>query len=80
MEKLAAIAPVRPVGDAEKAKTSLDQDTQGALLRFAKFVKDEKGKRERKPTPKGIHPAYIKQIQALDPNIEHPGQSLDITV
>ena len=64
---------------APDAKSKLDDDTGGALLRFARFIHDEKEKK-KKPVPKrNTATAYQSAFKALS-EAESKGHTLDISV
>lgn len=89
--KLGPLSPVNPVSETEKPsgeQSALDQNTQSALLRLARFVHD-KNKKEGKRPPiflvkngrkSSLPQAYLNQIELTDPNARRTGESLDITV
>jgi hypothetical protein len=69
-ERLRTFEPVRPVASAGQSQSSLDGDTQNALLRFARFIKkDQDGKPVRRPSQKarkkGLYEAYLTQVSSL---------------
>jgi hypothetical protein len=77
------VAPIRGVqAPAEKKPTQ--EETGGALLRFARFVHDEAEKKKKKalekPAPKrhGLHP-YAAAFKALESE-EGKGSTLDISI
>ncbi len=78
-ERLKEASPVQ----APTKKEATDQDTNGALLRFARFIHGEKEKKKRqapKPAPKrhGTHP-YLA-LQAREEAEAAKGNTLDIAV
>lgn len=72
-----AVSEVKPTGES---KSRLDEETQGALLRFARFIHKDGQKNSSQKKTKGSknHP-YIKAQQADDRWFE-VGQNLDIYV
>lgn len=81
------LEPVAAVTPPDAGESTLDGDTRNALLRFAKFVRQkaqnepnpDEGHRKKKPESLGLHPAYVVQIEALDPN-PPSGNLLDIYI
>lgn len=61
---------VKKVESPGQTKASLDQDTQNALMRFARFIKDGEKKKPKEPpkkvAAKGLPQPYLDQIQSLD--------------
>jgi hypothetical protein len=62
-----ADAPLRPVAPPEKPNSATDGETQGALLRFARFIHKE-GEKKKKPsqseTTKASAPAAAGDLYA----------------
>lgn len=75
---------VKPVENPGQAKSSLDQETQGALLRFARFVnKEQEGKKnppkkQAQPKAPDQHP-YKKSMAVLNRAMDS-GLTIDIYV
>jgi hypothetical protein len=74
------VKPVESLGDKQ---SSLDEDTQGALLRFARFINKEGQKKHSPKPPKvvptGLPQAYITQVQNLNQD-ERSGAMINIYV
>jgi hypothetical protein len=84
LDRLRPVEPVAPVDDSTPSHSSLDSETQGALLRFARFVHGEKGQKD-KPTPnkrsaKGVPQAYLNQIGFTPDESTKTGSLIDIYV
>lgn len=82
-EQLRVVENVRPVANADSATSHQQkEDTQNALLRFARFIKDETQQR-KKPPKKAvggrIPEAYRHQIQQADAG-PRSGYELDIYI
>lgn len=80
-DNLRATEPVRPVDSAKQKEAGLDEDTRGALLRFARFIHKEKQESPKKPpqakpVSTGAHP-YERTWAAVE-KAETNGQILDI--
>jgi len=83
-ERLKVVEPVKPVESPAQPRSSLDQDTQNALLRFARFIhKEGESKKDKKApsksTPKTIPGAYHSQIENRYSSPQ-TGHSLDVYV
>ncbi len=82
-ERLQVAKEVKPTEKAPETKSSLDEETQGALLRFARFInKDGKGKKPKSQpkifTGSHSHP-YAKSMATLR-QAQDTGLTLDIYV
>jgi hypothetical protein len=63
-QRLHAVDAVDPA--VNPGKSSLDEDTQSALVRFARFVnKERKSPPKNKPRKKGIPEGYLAQVEGL---------------
>jgi hypothetical protein len=73
--------PIAPVDAAEPTQNALDEDTKGALVRFARFVNKEGRKKPapKKATQSGLPKAYLDQIEMRDRENDR-GATLDITI
>ncbi|MGE3683446.1 MAG: hypothetical protein AB7G93_17120 [Bdellovibrionales bacterium] len=72
MERLNVTQPVRPVNPAESPAMFLNEDTHSALLRFARFIKNQKKEKARargRPSP-----SETKRAGALGPHPYHRHQ------
>lgn len=84
-ERLKVLPQVKPAAPVKETSTALEENTQGALLRFARFVQNEKGSKQKpKERPKGrklagsVNP-YNRHIdRQAEP--EPRGQTLNIIV
>lgn len=84
VERLKVAEPVPAAPPSPAGNTALDQGTQNALLRFARFVRDDqKRRRKTKATPRAEKAAlpetYLFQID-LHGREHDLGSSLDIYV
>ena len=74
---------VKPVSPPENPTSQLDDQTQGALLRFARFIHKEKDKKPRKASrPETLNSAtnpYIK-AEEREAQLFGRGHSLDVYV
>ena len=74
---------VKPVESPEENPSSLDDETQGALLRFARFINKEGQKKpsakSNKKAPSGLPPSYVTQVQNLNQD-ERSGAMINIYV
>lgn len=64
---------------ATEGKAKVDEDTGGALLRFARFIHNEKDKKKRPVPKRNTVAAYQQAFRAVDEE-ESKGRSLDISV
>jgi len=72
-----AVSEVKPPGES---KSTLDEETQGALLRFARFIhKDGQKKPSHNKTKSTSKHPYIKAQEPMDRWFE-VGQNLDIYI
>lgn len=81
LERLQVAKEVKPTEQTPETKSSLDEETQGALLRFARFInKESKGKKPKpQPAPrKQAHP-YTKAMEPLQKALD-TGLTIDIYV
>ncbi|MGZ3722620.1 MAG: hypothetical protein ACXVA9_06805 [Bdellovibrionales bacterium] len=72
---------IRPVENPAKSESSLDEQTQGALLRFARFVNKEgqkKPKSHKKAAP-GLPKSYQTQVANLNQD-ERSGGMINIYI
>ena len=77
-QRLHAVDAVEPTGEAPKP--TLDEETQNALVRFARFVnKERKPPGKQKPRQKGIPAAYQAQVEAFD-QTGRAGSMIDVYV
>lgn len=83
VERIKAAESVRAMENPGQSQSSLDGETQGALLRFARFVNDEKNQSKKqppkpsKPAPPGLPAAYASQI-GMGATVDGRGATLDI--
>ncbi|MGE3760573.1 MAG: hypothetical protein AB7H97_22605 [Pseudobdellovibrionaceae bacterium] len=75
---------VKAVESAGQPKSSLDEDTRGALLRFARFVNDKDKKSRPKKRSKGVSKShklgpYLNPLPTLQRHLE-TGLTLDIYI
>ena len=84
LDRLRPVEPVPPVDNPTPSHSSLDNETQGALLRFARFVHAEKEQKDKPPAkkkpPQGIPPAYLNQISFTPDESAKTGSMIDIYV
>lgn len=81
MERLQVAHEVKPLEKPAEPKSSLDEETKGALLRFARFFSEKKEKRKGSPRPpsKSSMNPYI-EAEARRERLFDSGQQLDIYV
>lgn len=74
---------VKAVESPPEGKQGLDEDTQNALVRFARFINKEGQKKHQpkpiKSAPKALPKAYLTQVEALDQD-ERSGGILNIYI
>lgn len=83
-ESLKLVPKVSPPEPAASPSTTLDDETQGALLRFARFVQKEGEKRREAPrrawpSSNVSKQAYVPHIERLN-NPDPRGQILNIFI
>jgi hypothetical protein len=80
-KRLKVVDAVKPVENPGQINASLDENTQNALLRFARFVNKEK----KKPVPavkkpsKGLLQPYLDQVQKLNQE-QSSGSMIDVYI
>lgn len=82
MERLQVAHEVKPLEKPGEPKSSLDEDTKGALLRFARFFNGQKeGRKAPKNLPKKTAESnpYI-EAEARRGRLHDSGQQLDIYI
>lgn len=74
---------VKAVESPPEGKQGLDEDTQNALVRFARFINKEGQKKHPpkpiKAAPKGLPKAYMVQVEAVNQD-ERSGGILNVYV
>jgi hypothetical protein len=84
-ESLKLVPKVSSPESAESPSTNLDEETQGALLRFARFIQKEGEKKREPPRPtrprssnvsKQVYAPYVERLNQPEPR----GQILNIFV
>jgi hypothetical protein len=84
LEKLEAVAPVRPVSATTASSdqsNTLDENTHSALLRFARFVHDNKKQAPKPHSSKksgSLPETYLIQIAFSDPETREANHVLDL--
>lgn len=78
--KVVETPPVQPASDSPASR----EDTQNALLRFAKFVKDEGKKKKTAPLKRqvkqsGLPEGYLNQLPA-NFNAQRSGGMIDVYI
>lgn len=71
--------PIQPVNHASPSGSSLDEETQGALLRFARFINQENEKKQKetnRPAQNKSHP--YKKAFAAEFKFTNTGLIIDI--
>jgi hypothetical protein len=76
-QRLQAVDSVNPVETPGKPNSSLDEDTQSALLRFARFVNKEKKKPKPSRPAVGLLKPYLDQVQKLNQE-QSSGSMIDV--
>ena len=67
-------APVMPVDSPNQNQSSLDDQTHGALLRFAHFINKE-GQEKKRPKPKPASPRLPDSYQTQVANLNQEERS-----
>lgn len=79
IERLHVASEVAPLEKPAKTGSSLDEETRGALLRFARFInKDGKKPPQKKAQPRSTNP-YVA-AEARRERFHDCGQQLDIYI
>lgn len=80
LQRMKPLEAVRPVDNPAGTGSSLNHDTQNALLRFARFVHREGQQGFKRPPPKSnkrpnarIPEGYAVQLEAADPQSRSGG-------
>lgn len=63
VERLRLAEPVAAVESPGQSGSALDDDTQNALMRFARFIKNEGQAQQPKPKKKGLSAAYTRHLE-----------------
>jgi hypothetical protein len=85
LERLKAADEVQPIQPAQNPKSKLDDQTQGALLRFARFIHKEGEKKKAPPKPsrnetKSLLANPYSTAETRTENLFGRGQMLDVYV
>jgi len=83
MERLKVVDPIPPVAAPTPSGTSLDDETHSALMRFARFIKEDREPPPKRPKKsalaKVLPDAYQAQIE-IEERRQDLGSSLDIYI
>ncbi len=82
LERLQVAKEVKPTEKAPETKSSLDEETHGALLRFARFINKEgqpKKPKSQSKTGTGKEHPYAKTMATLNRALD-TGLTIDIYV